>query len=199
MMGQIDLAVFCLLLLTFFSGTIAHNDSEVQNSRLWQARHDLDEFMRTWSHIYCKISHEGRDNYRTRHHDEQLHGSRERDCIDGFEGNITHAFFNPVMECINATAQNTRQKDIPCFEERIEGKSLTPKLRKLGKDLIESFGVCCFNNEANSTFRQIRTLKTRQKPSETSRRCIRNKFRRLLESFNANDPFWHLDQLVKPN
>jgi len=192
MMGQIDLAIFSMLLLTLFSGTKANCSLLVQNGR-----NDLySEFMRTWSHLYCGISHEGREHNRTRHHDLS-HGGSEKRCIENFEQRSAHDFFNPVMECIRNISNNTREKNRSCFEDKNRRSSLTPELKKLANDIIRKFNICCSHNAAK---REIRMLKTRHKPSEKSRHCIKGKFRVLLELFNAdNDALEHLDMLVKKN
>lgn len=198
MMGQIDLAIFSVLLLSFFSGTKADCLYEKGFSRS-----DLySQFMKTWSHLYCGISHEGREHNQTRRHD-LLHDSREEECLEDFESYhpIVKAFFNPVMECIGDRT-DSRRKDSSCYQY-LSQQSLTPRLKDLGKDLVRSFVSCCSHNDQASTYKENRMLKSRNKPIETavrSHRCIRRKFTKLLESFNANnDPLEHLDMLVNSN
>lgn len=97
------------LKITVFSGTKANCSLLVQNGR-----NDLySEFMRTWSHLYCGISHEGREHNRTRHHDLS-HGGSEKRCIENFEQRSAHDFFNPgtvIYELlINVTSYGMHQK-----------------------------------------------------------------------------------------
>jgi len=221
-MGQIDLAIFCMLLNSFISGTSAF--CSVQSSRSVLE----SEFMKRWSHLQCKIQHDGRVHNRTRHHNlsdgsKLSHTDKEKDCIIQFENTYARRFFNPVMECIydstdsnisknlRRTNSRLRRIDRSCFENKIRGSGFTPELKKLGNDIIASLGKCCPSKEAPKTDQNqpkptnswvVADLKSRQmstrRKERVDRSCIRNQFKELLESFNANnDPLEHLNMLVK--
>lgn len=203
-MGQIDLAIFCMLLFSFFSGTNA-------DCYLGSSRSNLSsQFVQTWSHLHCGIPHEGREHNLTRAHG-LTHTPRDKACIDNFTTRLVKPFLRPVMECIGDSNEreksknSSRLKDSSCFEEysREYISRITPELKELGKDLVRSFSSCCSAYDQASTHKEIRMLRSRRKPVETAERvgrCIKRKFHKLLESFNANnDPLEHLDMLVNSN